>query len=85
MVSFKGAHSDRGADAGPGHAVDHPTVNRWVLKYAPQLSEAFHRRKRPVCRSWRLDEAYIRVYGHWCYLYRAVGKVGQTIDFLLSP
>ena len=33
-----------------GVAVDHSTVNRWVLKYAPQLAEAFHRRKRPVSR-----------------------------------
>jgi hypothetical protein len=26
-----------------GIAVDHSTINRWVLKYAPQLTEAFHR------------------------------------------
>jgi len=69
----------------PGIAGDHSTVNLWVLKYAPQLTEAFHRRKRPVSRSWRLDETYIRVRGHWCYLYRAVDKAGQTIDFLLTP
>ena len=28
-------------------AVDHTAVNRWVVKYSPQLEEAFHRRKRP--------------------------------------
>jgi hypothetical protein len=33
-----------------GGAVDHATVNRWVLKYAPQLAQAFHRRKRPASR-----------------------------------
>jgi transposase, IS6 family len=27
---------------------------------------------------------YIRVKGHWTYLYRAVDSRGQTIDFLLS-
>ena len=31
-----------------GVHVDHSTVNRWVIKYSPQLEEAFHRRKRPV-------------------------------------
>jgi putative transposase len=31
-----------------GVSVDHATINRWVLKYAPQLEAAFHRRKRPV-------------------------------------
>jgi putative transposase len=67
-----------------GVSVDHATINRWVLKYAPQLEEALHRRKRPVWMSWRMDETYIRVRGHWRYLYRAVDKTGQTIDFLLT-
>ena len=31
-----------------GVPVDHATVNRWVVKYSPQLEETFHRRKRPV-------------------------------------
>jgi transposase-like protein len=67
-----------------GVHVDHSTINRWVIKYSPQLEEAFHRRKRPVGRRWRMDETYIRVKGEWRYLYRAVDKSGQTIDFLLT-
>jgi putative transposase len=31
-----------------GVAVDHATINRWVVKYSPQFETAFHRRKRPV-------------------------------------
>jgi putative transposase len=67
-----------------GVPVDHATIQRWVVKYSSQLEEAFHRRKRPVGRSWRMDETYIRVKGEWRYLYRAVDKTGQTIDFLLT-
>jgi putative transposase len=67
-----------------GVSVDHSTVSRWVVKYSPQLEAAFHRRKRLVWRSWRMDETYIRVKGQWCYLYRAVDKSAQTIDFLLT-
>jgi putative transposase len=67
-----------------GVPVDHATVNRWVVKYSPQLEEAFHRRKRPVRSSWRMDETYIKVKGQWRSLYRAVDKTGQTIDFLLT-
>jgi putative transposase len=67
-----------------GVEVDHSTRNRWVLKYSPQLEEAFHRRKRPVWTSWRMDETYIKVKGEWRYLYRAVDKYGETIDFLLT-
>lgn len=48
------------------------------------LEEAFHRRKRPVYVSWRMDETYIRVQGEWTYRYRAVDKYGKTIDFLLT-
>jgi putative transposase len=67
-----------------GVEVDHSTINRWVIKYSPLLEEAFHRRKRPVWVSWRMDETYIKVKGEWKYLYRAVDKYGQTIDFLLT-
>jgi putative transposase len=67
-----------------GVEVDHSTINRWVVKYSPQLGEAFHRRKRAVGRSWRMDETYIKIKGEWYYLDRAVDKSGQTIDFLLT-
>ena len=43
-----------------GVEVDHSTINRWVIKYSPLLEEEFHRRKRPVWVSWRMDETYIR-------------------------
>jgi putative transposase len=67
-----------------GVEVDHSTINRWVVKYSSQLREALHRRKRAVGRSWRMDETYIKIKGEWYYLYRAVDKSGQTIDFLLT-
>jgi putative transposase len=67
-----------------GVHVDHSTLNRWVIKDSPQLEAAFHRRKRLVWVSWRMDETYIKVKGEWYYLYRAVDKTGQTIDFLLT-
>src|SRR5712664_1809076 len=68
-----------------GVAVDHSTLNRWVIKYAPEFEKAFRRRRPPVGKSWRLDETYVRVKGEWKYLYRAVSKEGHTVDFLLTP
>jgi putative transposase len=67
-----------------GVELDHATIHRWVLKYSLQLEEEFHLRERPVGRRWRMDETSIRVKGEWRYLYRAVDKSGQTIDFLLT-
>jgi putative transposase len=60
-----------------GVSVDHSTINRWVVKYSPELEAAFHRRKRPVWLSWRMAETYIKVKGRWYYFYRAVDKAGQ--------
>ena len=64
-------------------AVDHTTVHRWAVKMLPVLALMLRRRKRPVGLSWRMDETYVKVAGQWKYLYRAVDKAGQTIDFLL--
>ncbi len=67
-----------------GVFVDHATVHRWAIKIMPILVVAFRRRKRPVGTSWRMDETYIKVAGHWKYLYRAVVREGDTVDFLLT-
>src|SRR5258705_3155235 len=66
----------------PGIEVDHSTVHRWVIKLLPLFEKTLRRHKRPVGKSWRMDETYIRVKGQWRYLYRAVDKAGKTIDFL---
>jgi len=67
-----------------GVFVDHTAVHRWALKILPVLAEVFRRRKHPVGTSWRVDETYILVGGQWKYLYRAVDKLGDTVDFLLT-
>jgi len=43
-----------------GVPIDHATIQRWVVKYSPQLEAAFHRRTRPVWVSWRMDETSLR-------------------------
>ena len=43
------------------------------------------RRRHPRSGSWRVDETYVKVLGKWAYLYRAVDKLGSTIDFYPSP
>ena len=68
-----------------GVAVDHSTIYRWVQRFAPEMEKRLRRQwRRPQSRSWRVDETYIKVRGKWAYLYRAVDKLGNTIDFYLS-
>ena len=66
-----------------GIGVDHSTVHRWVIRFVPLFEKVFRRHKRPVGKSWRMDETYVKVKGQWKYLYRAVDKAGNTVDFLL--
>jgi transposase-like protein len=67
-----------------GISVDHATVHRWVVRYAPELLKRFNLRKRAVSRKWHLDETYIKVRGQWKYLYRAIDSHGDTVEFWLS-
>ncbi len=62
----------------------HTTIMRWVHRYSPEFIKRWNRFGRPAGRSWRVDETYIKVRGQWTYLYRAMGRFGQTIDFRLS-
>ncbi|HEY9599333.1 MAG TPA: IS6 family transposase [Allocoleopsis sp.] len=67
-----------------GVEVDHSTINRWVLKYAPELDKRIRPYLKPTNDSWRVDETYIKIKGVWKYLYRAVDSEGNTLDFMLS-
>jgi hypothetical protein len=67
-----------------GVVVDHTTMYRWVQRFAPELEKRMRRHPRPCRGPWYVDETYVRVSGHWRYLYRAVDGAGQTIDFRLG-
>ncbi len=67
-----------------GISVDHTTIYRWVIKYSEALEQTARKKKKPVGKSWRMDETYIKVKGKWKYLYRAVDKEGNTVEFLLT-
>ncbi len=67
-----------------GVEVDHSTIHRWVLSYAPELDQRLRPHLNETNDSWRVDETYIEVKGVWKYLYRAVDSMGNTLDFMLS-
>jgi transposase-like protein len=69
-----------------GVSIDHSTIYRWVQRYAPEMEKRLRWQWRcPRSTSWRVDETYVKVRGQWAYLYRALDKHGNTIDFYLSP
>jgi len=66
-----------------GAKIDHATLQRWLKRFVSLIDKRVRQRKKPVNGSWRMDETYIKLNGKWVYLYRAVDKEGNTIDFLL--
>jgi putative transposase len=49
------------------------------------LVEGMRRRRRgKVGKSWYVDETYIKVHGHWRYLYRAIDRNGALVDVMFS-
>jgi transposase-like protein len=67
-----------------GISVDHATIHRWVVRYSLELLKRFNARKRIVSSKWHIDETYIKVRGRWMYLYRAVDRNGDTVEFCFS-
>src|SRR5690349_2223988 len=68
-----------------GIMFSHEAVRDWEAKLTPALAENLRRRRKgKVGRSWYVDETYIRVRGHWRYLYRAIDRNGALVDVMLS-
>ena len=67
-------------------------VSRWTIRrssalvqcYAPEINKRMRPHLKMAGASYRLDETYIKVGKSWKYLYRALDKEGNTIEFMLS-
>ena len=65
-----------------GISVNRSTNYRWFIEYASTLRKKLRRHQFiRTDSSWQLDETYVKVKGKWHYLYRAINKQGETLDF----
>jgi transposase-like protein len=81
LRNLEGMMAERGVE------VHHASVHRWALKIVPVLAEGISPPQATaglVVASGRVDETYVKVGGQWKYLYRAVDRLGCTVDFELT-
>ena len=70
-----------------GIAVAPCTILRWVVRYSIELTHRCQQYQKPVGRSWRADETYVRVSGRWMYLdgfepsHSALRRMGMRNEF----
>lgn len=67
-----------------GISVSPSTIYRWVQHFVPEFEKRWYRLRKRTGSSWRVDETYVRSDGVWHYQYRAVDKLGRSVDFLLQ-
>nr|WP_216856527.1 DDE-type integrase/transposase/recombinase [Acidisphaera sp. S103] len=68
-----------------GLVFNHEAVRDWETELTPALAENLRRHRHgKVGGSWYVDETYIKVHGHWCYLYRAFDRSGALVDVIFS-
>ena len=67
-----------------GLKLERSTIFRWVQEYAPEINKRMKPHLKLTCDSWKLDETYVKIKGKWHYLYRAIDKNGNTLDWMLS-
>lgn len=67
-----------------GLTVDHVTIYRWVQTFTAEFIDAARPARHATGHRWFVDETYVKVAGHWTYLYRAVDQHGKVIDVLVS-
>ena len=67
-----------------GLKVDHSTIARWVLAYAPELEKRVKPHLKPTNDSWKVDETYIST-GQSLATDRPLSSCGAPNGMLLLP
>ena len=75
--------AERGID------ISHETVQFWWNRFGPMFAAEIRKRRVAHMRGypqwrWHLDEAFVKVNGKLCYLWRAVDHEGEVLEAVVT-
>src|ERR1700678_96806 len=75
--------AERGID------ISHETVRLWWNRFGPMFAAEIRKRRVAHMRGhpqwrWHLDEAFVKVNGKLCYLWRAVDHEGEVLEAVVT-
>jgi putative transposase len=75
--------AERGID------ISHESVRLWWNRFGPLFAAEIRKRRVALMRGypqwrWHLDEAFVRVNGRLCYLWRAVDHEGEVLEAVVT-
>ena len=75
--------AERGID------ISHETVRFWWNRFGPMIAAEIRKKRVALMRGypqwrWHLDEAFVKVNGKLCYLWRAVDHEGEVLESVVT-
>jgi putative transposase len=75
--------AERGID------ISHESVRFWWNRFGPMFAAEIRKRRAAHMRGypqwlWRLDEAFVKINGKLCYLWRAVDHEGEVLEAVVT-
>ena len=72
-----------------GIEISHETVRFWWNRFGPIFAAEIRKRRVAHMRSypqwrWHLDEAFVKINGKLCYLWRAVDHEGEVLEAVVT-
>jgi hypothetical protein len=61
-----------------GVVVSYESVRRWVNHFGPTIAADLRRRRAKPCRTWHLDEVYLKIAGRMVYPNTHIAAISAT-------
>ena len=68
-----------------GVTVSRESIRQGVNRFGGHFANCIRRDRPAVADKWHLDEVVVPIKGRKCWLWRAVGANGDTLDILVQP